>query len=418
VDAYSDIALLVVLVGGFCAGQILARRGFRATHAAWEGERALLERRVDDLVERGRVANGTIDRLQRTLIEVPEIAQRLISTPSLREIPDRALELAGELLQPGWAVFYRLGQRGLVAVATHGGSEFSVGHRLAAGEGIAGWAALRQAILTEEDAEAAPARVHHEHLRHCWPRGGFSMALPLAQGDRTLGVILLGPCRSGLPLREIGRTLALVTSVAVTSASVLKRERRMARTDGLTGLLNKSHLLGVLEDLLRADRGRTRPISVFLFDIDHFNTFNDTNGHLPGDDLLKELATLVQSSVREGDAAGRYGGEEFVVLMPGARKAQALEAAERLRRRIDEHVFEHQGSQPGGSVTISGGVATWPADGDGAGELLKRADEALYESKRAGRNCVHAWSAADLGDAGDASFRRAGPAAAPRKDVA
>jgi len=396
VDTYVDAAILPALLVAFVVGRLAARRGFRAARDAWAADRTLLERRVEELRERGRTAGATIERLERTLVEIPEIAQRLISVGSLREIPECALDLAMELFHPGYAVFYRNGRGGLVAVAARGGSEFSRGHRLQMGEGIVGWAAERQATLTEADAEAAPARVRHEQLQRCWPRGGFSVALPLAAGSETLGVILIGPCSRQLPTREIGRTLALVTSVAITSASVLQRERKMARTDGLTGLLNKTHLLGLLDATLRADRGRSRPISVFLFDIDHFKTFNDTNGHLAGDELLQELAGLLQRSVREGDHVGRYGGEEFVVVMPGANKRQALEAAERIRRAIDEHKFPHQASQPGGSVTISGGVASWPSDGDDTSLLLRRADEALYQSKAAGRNCVHAWVLPDL----------------------
>src|SRR5262245_608890 len=132
-------------------------------------------------------------------------------------------------------------------------------------------------------------------------------------------------------------------------------------------------------------------VSVFLLDIDHFKQYNDTNGHLDGDELLKRMGGLLRENSRENEVVGRYGGEEFLVIMPGTTKETELKVAERIRMLVEGTPFDHAGRQPAGKVTISGGVATWPGDGDDVDALLRNADAALYEAKRAGRNRVVAY---------------------------
>jgi diguanylate cyclase (GGDEF)-like protein len=129
-------------------------------------------------------------------------------------------------------------------------------------------------------------------------------------------------------------------------------------------------------------------LSVFLFDIDNFKNYNDTNGHLAGDRLLQELAGLVQESVRKEDVFGRFGGEEFLLVMPHTSERQGLAAAEKIRRLIAERAFPYADRQPMGHLSVSGGVAAYPAHGVDAASLVHAADAALYEAKRRGRDRV------------------------------
>ena len=129
-------------------------------------------------------------------------------------------------------------------------------------------------------------------------------------------------------------------------------------------------------------------LSVFMFDIDNFKNYNDTNGHLAGDELLQELARLVQDNIRKDDVFGRFGGEEFLVVLPHTNASQALAAAEKLRAVVADHAFAFRDSQPLGRVSISGGVAEYPHDGRDAVALLRAADQALYDAKHRGRNRV------------------------------
>jgi diguanylate cyclase (GGDEF)-like protein len=129
-------------------------------------------------------------------------------------------------------------------------------------------------------------------------------------------------------------------------------------------------------------------LSVFLFDIDNFKNYNDSNGHLAGDKLLQELAGLVNDAVRKDDIFGRFGGEEFLLIMPHTNAYQALQAAEKIRGRLASHRFAFAERQPLKLVSISGGVAEYPLHGLDAAGLLHAADEALYDAKRSGRNRV------------------------------
>ncbi|HEY0440711.1 MAG TPA: PleD family two-component system response regulator [Xanthobacteraceae bacterium] len=162
----------------------------------------------------------------------------------------------------------------------------------------------------------------------------------------------------------------------------------MAVTDGLTGLHNRRYMETHLSGLIEQATARGKPLSILVLDIDYFKAVNDGYGHDAGDDVLREFAMRVRKSIRGIDLACRYGGEEFVIVMPETDMAIASVVAERLRRRIASEPFPI--SQPGKrlDVTISIGLAGLAGPEDSAPALLKRADQALYRAKRDGRNRV------------------------------
>jgi diguanylate cyclase (GGDEF)-like protein len=167
----------------------------------------------------------------------------------------------------------------------------------------------------------------------------------------------------------------------------LNRElNRVARRDSLTGVGNRLALDEAVARLLdQGDRLRPVPFALVLFDIDHFKRYNDEYGHLAGDAALGRLGEILRRATRGGDLAFRYGGEEFLVLLPGADLNGAIAAAERVRVAAAE---DSRGLPP---FTVSGGVALCdPADGRDPEPLLRRADAALYLAKRAGRNRIAA----------------------------
>jgi two-component system cell cycle response regulator len=162
----------------------------------------------------------------------------------------------------------------------------------------------------------------------------------------------------------------------------------MAITDPLTTLYNRRYMESHLAALVDQAASRGKPLTALVLDIDHFKSVNDTHGHDAGDDVLREFATRVRKSIRGIDLACRFGGEEFVIIMPETDMGVATIVAERLRRRIASEAFPiHQGSKAL-EVTISIGIATLDAADDNAASILKRADQALYRAKRDGRNRV------------------------------
>lgn len=162
----------------------------------------------------------------------------------------------------------------------------------------------------------------------------------------------------------------------------------MAITDALTGLHNRRYMETHLATLVEQAAARAKPIAVLVLDIDYFKSINDGHGHDAGDDVLREFALRIRKSIRNIDLACRYGGEEFVIVMPETDMAVAAMVAERLRRRIASEPFAIQQGARKLEVTISIGIAAIGAPGDNAAAILKRADTALYRAKRDGRNRV------------------------------
>ena len=181
----------------------------------------------------------------------------------------------------------------------------------------------------------------------------------------------------------------IADSVALALANVRLRERLRVQSirDWLTGLFNRRYLDETLpREIHRAERSQ-RPISVLMFDIDHFKKFNDTYGHDSGDVVLKRIAELVLANIRPSDIACRYGGEEFTIVLPDTSLEVAHIRAEVLREVTSQLIIQHNGKDLG-KVTISLGAAAYPQHGITRDTLIKSADEAAYRAKEGGRNRV------------------------------
>ncbi len=166
--------------------------------------------------------------------------------------------------------------------------------------------------------------------------------------------------------------------------------REQAIRDSLTGLFNRRYMEETLErELHRAERAGAR-VSIIMLDIDHFKPLNDHLGHQAGDQVLRELGRLMQTQTRQGDVACRYGGEEFVLILPGASRDVAFHRAEELR--VAYQSMRQDTSHPTHGLSISLGVAAFPTDGQNSDDILRAADLALYTAKTAGRNCTHLYS--------------------------
>jgi two-component system cell cycle response regulator len=167
----------------------------------------------------------------------------------------------------------------------------------------------------------------------------------------------------------------------------------LAYTDALTGVYNRHYMNAHLDRKITEIDNTQQPVSVMIFDIDHFKRVNDTYGHASGDEVLRAVAQRVSGSIRDFDLLARYGGEEFVVIMPSTPADISLMVAERLCRKIGSEAFEVSGSQAALDITASIGVATTTDARETAGALLGRADAALYEAKNDGRNQVRSAAA-------------------------
>ena len=156
--------------------------------------------------------------------------------------------------------------------------------------------------------------------------------------------------------------------------------------DSLTGLYNRKHLMETLDKEVSRSQRHSHSFSLLVIDIDHFKKYNDTYGHLAGDEVLRRLAAVFTESIRSSDYAARYGGEEFIIILPETGAGQGVEAVERIRHKMAEERFG--GEDESIKVTISVGVASYPENGEDAETVIRNADAALYEAKELGRNRV------------------------------
>jgi len=235
-------------------------------------------------------------------------------------------------------------------------------------------------------------------------------AAPLYLESRVIGVLVVDNAFNGRPITAVDQqnlqTLADLAAVAVERARLHERLRRMAEQDGLTGLLNRRSFEERFDRLLTLCRRQGEPLSLLLLDADHFKRVNDQLGHQVGDQLLRGIAQMVQARIRQGDLAGRYGGDELVVALSGARDEEALRVATDLcavARALPlgaEGNGGDPGRPPGVTPSISvGGVQVRPEHADLAA-VLAEADAALYAAKRAGRGRAHLYRPAPSRPAG------------------
>lgn len=211
------------------------------------------------------------------------------------------------------------------------------------------------------------------------------LSVTLGSGDATNGS---GKLQTSIESRT--RLIAMAAdNLAMALVSLKLREALRSRSvrDPLTKLFNRRYLEETLARELSNGKRSNQNLGVIMIDIDHFKKYNDTHGHDAGDFVLVEISDLLRSKLREGDIACRYGGEELVMVMPGATKEITAARAEFMREAIEKHDFVYKGRNLLG-VTASLGVANYPTDGDSSATLMKAADTALYQAKDAGRNRV------------------------------
>jgi diguanylate cyclase (GGDEF)-like protein len=189
---------------------------------------------------------------------------------------------------------------------------------------------------------------------------------------------------------QVSRLMLLFISAVLSGTIVVRAHqlRRLSTIDRMTSIFNRGYFdERVAAELSRAQRGR-QPLSLVMLDVDHFKKFNDRYGHAAGDAGLRAIAGCIRQMIRRSDLVARYGGEEFVVVLPETTADAALEKVESIRQAIERLEIRLPREQGTGQLTLSAGVATYPADGVRADELLDEADARLFKAKEGGRNRV------------------------------
>jgi diguanylate cyclase (GGDEF)-like protein len=219
------------------------------------------------------------------------------------------------------------------------------------------------------------------------------VSIPLKLGEKAIGVLNISDKMEGEVFSEEDMTLlgsfASYASIALERSmyySLVGHLRELSITDSLTGLFNKRYFEErFFEELQRSER-HNLSFSLAMLDIDDFKLFNDTEGHLSGDEVLKNIANIAKESTRVIDIMARFGGEEFAIIMPQTEKDEAFFVAERIRKSVREQLFHTWTYFPKERITVTVGVATFPSDGKGMKDLIQNADRALYKGKKDGKD--------------------------------
>ncbi len=328
------------------------------------------------------------------LFAVSAVSSAISADMEVNAILEKALETMLDYkvlkIEAKGGIFLVNEETGRLDLVCHKGiSDFVVNHEasIPMGHCLCGIAAQSGEIITSENCCADPR--HHTSYQGMQPHG--HIILPLIAKEKVIGVLFLylpADCPATKGQLEMLSAIANQLAVALENAKLYERVRYLSLHDPLTSLANRNLFHTRLKDELSRSRRYQQPLTIAMVDIDHFKKVNDTYGHPAGDIILRELALLLGNELRGCDVISRFGGEEFILLLPETDRAGADIATERIRKSVARYPFAIQSPQPI-HITVSIGVAPFPGDSTLPGDKrIDLADKALYQAKEAGRNRV------------------------------
>lgn len=336
-----------------------------------------------------------VRRRDEELAIMMDIAKALTSSLDLKEVLQVIMGKVGGLLRPNLWSLLLVDQESnelYFEIVVSPVAEQLKEVRLKMGEGVAGWVAVHGEPLLLADAQ------HDERFaRHVDWKVSFTtrsiICVPLKVKGRVLGVIELINSFDDAHFNEadlkVLSAIADYAAIAIENARNFERLCELVIIDDLTGLYNARHFNGIIDrEVAHADRYRL-PLSLVFLDLDHFKGVNDCHGHLVGSRVLAEVGALIKRSIRVTDYAARFGGDEYVLLLPNTSPENAFKVVSHLRDVIREHLFRaDDGSEI--RVTASFGITTYPDQAATKTELMRLADEAMYAVKGASRDGIRA----------------------------
>jgi len=402
---FLGLALIVTIVVAVTAyrksavERALAKAKIQAVQVRIKKIEADSRERVSAISENVATLESEISHKTAQLTLMQDLARDLGSLESREMIPKRLMSAVEKILNAGEASFFlpTVDGKQLKLHLSYGlppGLTRDLSINM--GEGFIGYTAVKRVIMTKKDF-AKESNIVRERIEETTHSGlNTEMCAPLYFRDELIGVVNLARMGACTELEKvIMRTIASIGAMAMENAKLFEKTQHLADTDGLTQLFNKRKFKELLEiEASRITRYKDigHMLSFIMFDIDHFKSYNDQHGHPAGDEVLRRIGQLLRENTRQIDIPARYGGEEFIIIVPHVNKEGAFRLAERIRYLVEKEKFPGEETQPGGKLTISGGIASYPEDASDTESALQSADKALYAAKRAGRNKVIAYS--------------------------
>jgi len=330
-------------------------------------------------------------RLSQELTIFHDVAKALTSSLNLDSILQTIMEKMAEYFRPDtWSLLMVDEEKDELyfAIAVGAAAEVLSKARLKVGEGIAGWVAKHGQVLIVPDVQSdSRFSSRLDEMTRLQTRS--VICVPLRSKHRVLGVIQLVNVDVGLSEQELFFLQALCdyAAISIENARAVEKIQELTITDDCTGLFNARHLHKTLETEVYRSARFGYSFSVIFIDLDHFKQVNDTHGHLVGSRLLADIGYLIKAQLRLIDFAFRYGGDEFVVLLPQTSKEQAVVVAKRLQDSLRSGNFcTEQGLNL--NVRASMGLATFPNDAQTPHDIIRQADEMMYMVKNTTRDNI------------------------------
>ena len=408
-DGLTPLATAMLIAGMWAFGFIIAKAGEAKKTlqlASLRKDYEQAEKRVASYRESKKVMGSTLEGLELQNKEnsdlismLPDVVDKLSSTDKLEPLLRDMVVITERLLQANEVSVFLRKKKELVLKAVSGSAPLpSPSLTIPVGEGIIGWVAEKGITMTQEDLIHESNLVKStlaEQQAHLTTK----ICSPLIQSGELLGVVNVGriAVRDDIGIR-MAKMITSLASVALGNLLLKQEIKVVADRDGLTGLYSLQHFLAELPKELGKARRYKRPFALCHFNIDSFAIYNEQNGYLAGDEVLRMMSKILTDQVREQDLVARFSGKEFVILCPETKQKDAMRLAEKLAAIIHQAPFPRKETMPGGLLTVSGGVTAYPEGGGTEDELIGSVVAATKRAQRAGRRkvCAHEQAETEL----------------------